>query len=111
MYHCNLDKGNGRGIAVYVHSSVDKSIIQVKTDIKFEEYCLLDIKLRGADMMLFGCFYRSPTLSEFSDENNAKLNELLKSVCTKKYSHICLVGDFNFKKTNSGYGKQVFGNY
>ena len=100
MYHCNLDKENGRGIAVYVHSSVDKSIIQVKTDIKFEEYCLLDIKLRGADMMLFGCFYRSPTLSEFSDENNAKLNELLKSVCTKKYSHICLVGDFNFKKIN-----------
>ena len=44
--------------------------------------------------------YRSPTISESSELNNEKLNELLKSIATKQYTHRCIVGDFNFKKIN-----------
>ena len=33
IYHCNLDNKGGRGIAVYVHNSVVKSVSQIKTDI------------------------------------------------------------------------------
>ena len=51
-------------------------------------------------MLLFGCVYGSPTISESSELNNEKLNELLKSRATKQYTHRCIVGDFHFKKIN-----------
>ena len=100
LFHSNLDTTSGRGIAVYAHASIQDSIVQVYSDIKFEEYCFLDIKLRNNDKLLFGCIYRSPTASETSEQNNLNLNLLLKDVCKKKYSHVCLVGDFNFPTIN-----------
>ena len=50
--------------------------------------------------MLFGCIYRSSTPSNTSDENNNNLNNLLKYLTQRTYSHICLVGDFNHKSIN-----------
>lgn len=94
------DLDNGRGIAVYTHESIEKSVVQIKPTVKFEEVCLLEFKLRGGDKLLFGCFYRSPTPSDLSDKNNEDLNSLLKSISNKKYSHVCFVGDFNFKDIN-----------
>ena len=48
--------------------------------------------------MLFGCIYRSPTHTTESDVNNNNLNALVHHIASdKKYSHICLTGDFNFK--------------
>ena len=67
---------------------------------QFKEACLLEIRLRGGDILLFGCFYRSPTPTSDSIENNENLNRLLKTICTKSYSHICLVGDLNYKDIN-----------
>ena len=49
---------------------------------------------------MFRCFYRSPTATTSSDENNDKLNNLLRRMTQKNYSHICLVGDFNFRDIN-----------
>ena len=89
-----------RGIVVYTHNSIDKSVVQIKPDDKFEETCLLEIRLRGGDWLLFGCFYRSPTSTTASDQNNDKLNNLLRHMTQKNYSHICLVGDFNFPDIN-----------
>ena len=66
----------------------------------FQEACLLEIKLRGGDLMLFGCVYRSPTTSATSDKNNEDLNRLLTSISKNNYSHRCIVGDFNFKDIN-----------
>ena len=66
----------------------------------FEEACLLEIKLRGGDTLLFACFYRSPTPTEMSDDNNTKLNNLLRSISRKKYSHYCILGDFNYRYIN-----------
>ena len=63
LYHCHLESESGRGIAVYVHNSLVKSVQQIRPKINFEESCLLQVKLRGSDMMLFGCIYRSPTPS------------------------------------------------
>ena len=102
LHPINLDenKEKGRGIAVYTHESIEKSVIQITPEINFEEVCLLELKLRGCDTMLFGCFYRSPTPSDLSEKNNEDLNSLLKSISKKKYSHICFVGDFNFKDIN-----------
>ena len=62
--------------------------------------CLIEVRLRGGDILLFGCVYRSPTSSESSEQNNDKLNSLLMSVANKKYTHKCIVGDFNFGHIN-----------
>ena len=90
----------GRGVAVYTHSSISKSVTQVKLDVKFEEACLLEIRLRGGDTLLFACCYRSPTKSPSSETNNTNLNLLLKKIYTSKYSHRCIVGDFNYRGIN-----------
>ena len=47
--------------------------------------------------MIFGCFHRSPTQSETSDDNNDNLNHFIRYVSNKKYSHTCILGDFNFR--------------
>ena len=98
LHPINLDKANGRGIAVYTHHSIAKSVVQLSSIVKFEETCMLEVRLRRGDRLLFCCCYRSPTATDSSKENNAELNNLLKQICNQKYSHICIVGDFNYRK-------------
>ena len=57
LHSINLDKDIGRGMAVYSHVSIDKSMIEMRSDIQFDEMCLLELKLRGRGTLLFG----SPT--------------------------------------------------
>ena len=51
LHAVNLDPETnaGRGIVVYTHNSIDKSVVQIKPDDKFEETCLLEIRLKGGD--------------------------------------------------------------
>ena len=85
MHPVNLDSDDkGRRIAVYTHKSIDKCTIQIKPELSFNEASLLEIKLRGGDILLFGCFYRSPTATEYSDHNNVNLNNLLRTIYNKK---------------------------
>ena len=93
----NLYNNDGRGIAVYTHQSLDKSTIQIRSNQNFQEVCLLKIRLRGGDTLLFECCYRSPTTTGTTNANNDNLIRLMKCVSLKNYSHICIVGDFNFK--------------
>ena len=47
---------------------------------------------------MFGCLYRNPTKPKVSGENNTKMNQLINQLASnKKYTHVCLVGDFNYK--------------
>ena len=85
---------------IHTHDSIEKSVIEAKSDLNFEEVCLLEIKLRGGDRMLFGSFYRSPSPTDISEENNNNLNKLLMNLSNKYYRHKCFVGDFNFKDIN-----------
>ena len=96
----NLDSNIGRGIIIFTHSSIDDCAIQINPDIKFNEVCLLEIRLCGGDNLFFGCFHRNPTITSTSEKNNAISNNLLKYLSGKKYSHQCFVGDFNFRKIN-----------
>ena len=102
IYPVNLDKDIGRGLAIYAHSSIAHAISEVNVQQEFREYCAIEFRLCNKDNLLFGCFYRSPTTSNIDyQENNNNLNNLLKVLCNgKKYSHICIVGDFNFKNIN-----------
>ena len=101
IHSVNLESNDGgRGIAVYTHSSLDKSIVHTKPELAYQEACLLEIRLRGGDVMLFGFFYRSPTTSITSDKNNESLNQLFRCLSNTSYTHTCLVGDFNFRDIN-----------
>ena len=100
LHPVNLFNETGRGIAVYTHKSIDKSTVEIQLDNKFEESCILEIRLRGGDVMLFSCCYRSPTASETSEKNNEKLSQLFRTISNNKYTHRCVVGDFNFRNIN-----------
>ena len=100
LHHANLENDIGRGIALYSHSSIDRSVIQVKSEISCNEVCMLELRLRGGDTLLLGCCYRSPTKTSTSAENNVNLNKFLKWVAEKRHSHKCFMGDFNYKKVN-----------
>lgn len=109
LYYVNLNTEKQRGIIVFVKEELSNSVLQIYSTVKFEEACILEIKLRGGDTLLFCCCYRSPTPSETSDTNNNKLLELIQSLSKKRYSHYCIIGDFNMKsiewknwKCNSG---------
>ena len=100
LHPVNLEDTNGRGISVYTHESISKSTIQIKPNSDFQEACLLEVRLRGGDILLFGCLYRSPTASDTSTTNNELLNDLMRFISLKKYTHVCLLGDFNYKTIN-----------
>ena len=85
---------------MYTHKSIVKSVIEIAPTTIFNECCLLEIRLRGGDRLLFGCFYRSPTTSPTSTENNGNLNKLIQKISEGNYSHICVIGDFNFPDIN-----------
>ena len=96
LHSINLDKDIGRGMAVYTHLSIDKSIIDIKPGIQFEELCLLELKLPGCNTLLFG----SPTKTTTSDANNENLNKLLKYLSHRENTHKCLIGDLNYRNIN-----------
>lgn len=56
---------------------IDKSVMQINPYSKFEEACLIEIRLRGGDLILFGCVYRSHSFIMSSDENNKNLNDVV----------------------------------
>ena len=100
LHPTNLDENAGRGIAVYTHSSIDKSVTQITLNQSFEEACSIEVRLRGGDVLLFCCCYRSPTTTVSSAVNNEYLNRLLQTISKKNYTHRCIVGDFNFRDIN-----------
>ena len=78
----NVDnKTIGRGIILLAHSSIQHLIVDVSCSInqvEFIEACVVEVRLSGSDMLLFACIYRSPTKTAHSDDNNNKLNSLIK---------------------------------
>ena len=97
IFTTNIDSTNGRGIVILAHSSISHLVLEVKPDVQFEEVCLLELKLEGNNVMIFGPIYRSPTQTSRSDKNNNNLNTLVRRLANNKiYFHICLTGDLNF---------------
>lgn len=100
LHHTNLHSTNGRGIGIYIHLSIGHNVTQI-IDNSFQESCLLEIALSKHEILLFGCIYRSPTKNDVMEINNDSLLALMKSLGTnKKYSHVCIIGDFNLPKIN-----------
>ena len=100
LHSTNLCNNIGRGLAIYTHFSLDSRVVKIDINVECEESCLLEIKTEEHDTLLFGCIYRSPTTTKTSAMNNENINQLLKQISSSKYSHICIVGDFNYKNIN-----------
>ena len=98
--HIGPDSNTGRDIAVYTNCSIHQSVMQIQPGLSYDEVCLLETRLRGGDILLFGCFYRSPTPTSMSEQNKGNLHKLRRSLSRKKYSHKCFVGDFNYRDIN-----------
>ena len=60
----------------------------------FEENLFVQIKLNNNDKLLIGIIYRSP--SKRSIEHNSKLRELLVETSNKGFTHLLIMGDFNY---------------
>ena len=95
MFGCNLHNKTGRGCAVYVKNNVQANPVEFSS--KFQESVWISVKLVGGDELLVGCIYRS---NSGTDENNDCLLKLLNEVNDAKYSHVLIMGDFNFEKIN-----------
>ena len=99
--HTNIDKDEGRGVVILSHDSISHLVNEIECTVTFEEACLVEVRLSNNDILIFACLYRSPTVSESSIENNRSLNSLLRTIAlNKKYTHKCLVGDFNLPSIN-----------
>ncbi|XP_069142291.1 uncharacterized protein [Argopecten irradians] len=93
-YTTNISTVSHRGVVIYTRDTLNAE----KTDqhIPFQEYTTISVKLNEKDELLICCVYRSPNSPE---DNNKHLNELIDSLGnTKCYSHILLLGDFNYKE-------------
>ena len=87
-----------RGVALLVHSSLEDSVSAFEANTEFLEFLRQNFKLQNGDNFLFGNVYRIPISSE---DNDGALNSVmgkLYSPTPDTFSHICVVGDFNFPR-------------
>ena len=82
----------GRGITIQVHKSIEAQEVNIHTT--FEESIWCEGKLEGNDRLLIGYIYRSES---GTPENNNKLRELIRKISKLGYSHVLIMGDFNYK--------------
>ena len=59
LFTCNIDRKDGRGIALYVSTWLNTSHLTVNNSPL--ESIWITLKLTGKDKVHIGCFYRSPT--------------------------------------------------
>ena len=83
----------GRGITIQVHKTLKAQEVNFTTS--YEESLWCEVNLMEHDKLLIGCIYRSES---GSSDNNCKLDDLLKEASKKGYSHILIMGDFNYKR-------------
>ena len=87
----NIDNEKGRGIIIYTHSILEAKEFEMSTD--FDENIFLRISLNDTDTLLLGAIYRSDS---GSSENNTSLRNLLKESTEKSFTHVLIMGDFNY---------------
>ena len=63
----------------------------------YEESIFIQINLNRRDKLLVGCLYRSESGTE---DNNSNLRKLIREATAMSYSHILLMGDFNYPDIN-----------
>ncbi|CAG2196936.1 unnamed protein product [Mytilus edulis] len=96
MFEKNIKSDEGRGLLMYVDSNLEATEITMKTE--FQENIFIKVKLNQNDKLLVGLIYRTPSNS--SKEYNDKLVNLMSEATDMGYSHILIMGDFNYPEIN-----------
>ena len=87
--------GKGRGVILYTKKKLLAKLVTLDTDINESIWC--KIHLDETDQMLLGCIYRSPNSTT---ANSEQLTTLINKLHKEKYSHLLVVGDFNYREIN-----------
>ena len=87
-----LGASGQRGICIYVKEELNSSPL-VFCEAELIEQLWIQVKLEGADGLVVGCLYRSPSVN--GRQSVDSLAKVLKTVCSKNPSHLLLTGDFN----------------
>lgn len=87
----------GRGVAIYTTKSIKASSCVLFNNNDFSEALFVECNLNSADRLLVGAFYRSPNSDEI---NNNNMNDLFTSIGNSHYTHLLLLGDFNYREIN-----------
>ena len=85
------DENTHRGIIIWVKNNLDCNPACI--DSPFCESVWLDLKVGGSLHLLIGCVYRSPNST---NENTAALLSLVRGLPQRKYTHLLMMGDFNY---------------
>ena len=77
-------KGSGGGVGIYVKENI---IFERRKDLEHDtlETFWIEIFIKNAKSILFGCYYRPPETSKYlPDDFNALLNENINNVNSEK---------------------------
>jgi len=85
----------GRGSALYVNEKLGSAEVKMSVDVESTVWCKIPLKDR--DSLLVGVVYRSPNASE---QQNGQLNKTIGDVMCEGYSHVLIMGDFNYPEIN-----------
>jgi len=89
----NIENDVGRGQLLLVKKSLNHKEVFMNTE--FSEAIFMEIKLqKKKDKLIIALVYRSESEGE---EMSDKLVKLVNEVCNKGYSHILILGDFNYR--------------
>ena len=82
---------------MFVKSTLSKCVTDVSIPVQFKEQIWLKLRLRGNDILIVGCIYRSPSSL---DANDKKIGKVIKSIVKMKPTHLLIAGDFNMPSIN-----------
>ena len=91
LFFNTLNSSDSRGCALYVKKDMGASAVTTFANYGDQVWC--QVNLNNTDTMLIGCIYRSPNSTY---ENNAALNQMLIKAADLKFSHLLILGDFNY---------------
>ena len=88
----HIDREDDRSLILYLDNRLEATEIQIETN--FQENLFVKIKLSQTDKLLVGLVYRSS--SNRTSENSDNLCSLISEATNKGYSHMLIMGDFNY---------------
>ena len=88
-------ESEGRGVVIYVKQKFIAT--QIIFDSEFREHVWCKIKISETSSLLVGGIYRSPNSQR---ENSLHLIDLFCQISNKRFSHVLIMGDFNFREIN-----------
>jgi len=86
---------DGRGSALYIKDSIQSNEFTMPDTCDASVWCTLTLK--NQDRLIVGLVYRSPNSSE---SQNKHLLERMDYVLEQNYSHVLIMGDFNYPEIN-----------